>query len=291
MEWKRIDIEDKEIIDCFLKGKFENCDYNFTNQYIWSEGEKLEYIVKNDGDVLMIKSNFMGDNHFFLPFSKSGNIENIKKEIRCLLNQGYTILQVPEKWEEILREDFIMEENRNSFDYVYNYKDLATLAGRKYSKKKNRISQFLKRYPNYIYERITTENLEEIKNFQTIWCEDKECELVPVLRNENIGIKNVFKHYDKLDCIGGLLRVDGKVICYTIGEAITDEYVQIHIEKGINEYVGSYQMINKLFLEKEFVGYKYVNREDDFGNEGLRDAKLSYHPAFLLKKYVITGEK
>ncbi|MGF6907247.1 DUF2156 domain-containing protein [Fusobacterium sp. PH5-44] len=291
MEWKKITIDDKEILDSFLKGKFENCDYNFTNQYIWSEGERLEYKTKRDGDILIIKSNFMDDNHFFLPFSKSGNIENVKEEIKELLKESHRILQVPEKWEEILREDFVMEEYRNSFDYIYNYEDLATLKGRKYSKKKNRISQFMRKYPDYTYEKITSDNINEIKDFQSTWCYTKECELVPVLRNENIGIKNVFQNFDKLDCTGGLIRVDGKVICYTIGEAITDEYVLIHIEKGLNDYIGSYQVINKLFLENEFQGFKYVNREDDFGDEGLREAKLSYHPAFLMKKYIITGEK
>lgn len=289
MDWKKLTIEDKETIDNFTKGKFSTCDYNFTNLFLWSQGEDLHYKIEKD--VLIIQGTFVKDEYCFMPIPKDENaIGAMKEVIKELLQKNKKIVLVPEEWKEKLEDTFILEERRDSYDYVYSIESLAYLKGRKYAKKKNRVHNFMKSY-NYTYEAVTPENVEEVIDFQTNWCHDKECEIIPVLRNENMGILNLLHNFNTLGIKGGILRVDGKIVAYTLGEAISDEYVVIHIEKGLNGYTGSYQMINMAFLEKEFTDHKYVNREDDFGDEGLREAKESYHPLKLLKKYEITGIK
>jgi hypothetical protein len=79
--------------------------------------------------------------------------------------------------------------------------------------------------------------------------------------------------------------VDGKVVAYTVAEPVSDESIVIHFEKGNTAYKGVYQAINQMFLEAQASKYLYVNREQDLGEEGLRKAKLSYNPAFMLKKF------
>ncbi len=289
MDWKKLTIEDKEIIDNFTKGKFKTCDYNFTNLFLWSQGEDIHYKIEND--VLIMHGTFVGDEYCFMPIPKNESAIGIMKDIiKDLLQNKKRIVLVPEEWKEKLEDTFILEERRDSYDYVYSIESLAYLKGRKYAKKKNRVHNFMKSF-NYTYEPVTSENVEEVIDFQINWCHDKECEIIPVLRNENMGILNLLHNFNILKIKGGILKVDGKIVAYTLGEAINDEYVVIHIEKGLNNYIGSYQMINMTFLEKEFTDYKYVNREDDFGDEGLREAKESYHPLELLKKYEITGIK
>ncbi len=291
MEWKNLEIQDKEIIDEYSKGRFNTCDYNFSNQILWSIGEKTQY--KIDKDILFIKGIYDGAEYYYMPVPKTesdNNLENWKKAIKEIILKKKRVILVPEYWKNLLEEEFILEERRESFDYIYNSQDLGTLKGRKYSKKKNRINNFNKLY-DYTYEKITSENIEEVIKFQEGWCQTRECYSIPVLYNENLGIMNILHNFDKLDIIGAVIKIDGNIIAYSLGEILNDEYAVIHIEKGLNNYTGSYQMINYLFAQNEFAKCKYINREDDFGDEGLREAKESYHPAFLLKKYEIVGIK
>lgn len=291
MEWKEYGIQDKEIIDEYLKGKFNISDYNFTNQYLWSIGEESKYKIENN--VLIVKGVFAEEEYYYMPVPKDKTDDNLKalvEVIREIIQDGHRIILVPEEWKEILEKDFILEERRESFDYIYNSKDLGTLKGRKYSKKKNKINNFTKTY-NYTYERISEDNINEVIEFQKNWCLERECDTIPILKNENLGIMNLLNHYTEMDYIGAMIKIENKVIAYSLGEILNNDYGVIHIEKGLNEYTGSYQLINQLFAQNEFSNCKYINREDDFGDEGLREAKESYHPAFLLKKYEIVGLK
>ncbi len=84
---------------------------------------------------------------------------------------------------------------------------------------------------------------------------------------------------------GGILRVNGEIIAYSLGERMTDEVYVIHVEKAYAQINGAYAMINNQFAKHFCEGFKYINREDDMGLEGLRKAKLSYHPSLILSKY------
>ena len=293
MDLKPITIEDKALFDDFMRGKFNECDYNFTNQFLWSVGENSGYTLTQGGDVLTVHCIFNGVHYTYMPISKTDNMDNVKAELREILSTTKALVtHVPERYVPALESEFVCVESRDSFDYVYNFEDLSTLKGRKYSKKKNRINHFLAAYPDYKYEQINESNIPDVIKFQEKWYEyHKGEQSVPILDDENQGIQTLLNNFGKLDYKGCLLRVGDEIACYTLGEAINDEWIVVHIEKGFNEYVGCYQMINREFLAREFSGYKYVNREDDFGEEGLREAKNSYHPAMMLVKYDITGMK
>jgi hypothetical protein len=90
---------------------------------------------------------------------------------------------------------------------------------------------------------------------------------------------------------GGAIRVQGKVVAYTVAEPVSDDSIVIHFEKGNTAYKGVYQAINQMFLEAQAAEFEYVNREQDLGEEGLRKAKLSYNPAFMLKKFEAVFQK
>ena len=87
---------------------------------------------------------------------------------------------------------------------------------------------------------------------------------------------------------GGCLRVDGAMVAFSVGEPLCEDTVVIHLEHADTDYVGAFAMMNQQFLAHEWQDYTYVNREEDMGIPGLRKAKESYRPAFMVKKYVAT---
>ena len=96
-----------------------------------------------------------------------------------------------------------------------------------------------------------------------------------------------FALYKELGLKGGVLKADGKIVAFTVGEPVSDDTFVVHIEKAFADIDGAYPMINQQFVQHECMEYEYVNREEDTGAEGLRKAKLSYRPAFLEEKGIV----
>lgn len=284
----KLTIESKDSIEEYTKNRYEICDLSFTNLFLWSFGENTEYEIENN--VLTIRSFYKGKEYYFMPLPKeetTENIEEMKRKINKLIDKKVPIHYFNEYWYEKLKDDFpCLKEKRDYEDYIYSFESLSTLKGRHYSKKKNRVANFKRNY-DFVYESITKENIHEVIKFQKKWFDLYFDSNEEVLRNENTGILEILNNWDKLNIKGGLLKVNNEVIAYTLGEKITQNTVLIHIEKALIDYVGSYQAINMFYLEKEWENIEYVNREDDFGDEGLREAKMSYKPLYLLKKYSI----
>jgi len=280
MEWKKIELDDIKRIKDTIGRKFQTGDLSSINLYMWRKAKKLEYFI--DKEVLIIRG-IEEDTPFIYP-PVSENIHRIKEEVTRYTEEGYIIRAIPEDIYEILRDAIPLREERARFDYIYEVDKLISLKGKKYHKKKNHLNKFIRSY-DFTYEKIAKNNIKEVIEFQRNWCEDKECHLDKGLSSEMEGIIELLKNYDELDAVGGLIRVEGRVAAFSIGEELSSDTVLIHVEKGDIFYDGIYQGINKFFLENEFSSYSYVNREEDLGRENLRKSKESYHPCMLLTKY------
>lgn len=190
--------------------------------------------------------------------------------------------------QELFPGRFVFQFDRNGSDYVYETSDLINLPGRKFHGKRNHLAQFERDY-NWSYEDITQENIEDCKAVAREWCEaNGGCDKENGNQNEGCAIRKAFENFDALQLAGGLIRIDGKPVAFTVGEEINPQTYLLHFEKAIDGYNGLYTAINHEFAARHLAGYKYVNREEDLGIEGLRKAKLSYRPAFLIQKYLVT---
>jgi len=190
-----------------------------------------------------------------------------------------------------LKSEFIIVEDRENWDYVYLRDDLVNLAGRKYDGKRNQIKKFKNTYPGFEFIAIEGKVIKECIDFQKKWCDMKPCKDDISLINENTAVMEILKNYEKLPVTGAMLKIDGAVHGFTIAGELNPETAVVHIEKANHEFKGIYQAINQMFCE-EFLGkFKFINREQDLGNEGLRKAKMSYYPHHMVEKYIIRTNK
>jgi hypothetical protein len=184
---------------------------------------------------------------------------------------------VREKLEE---RGIIFEEDRDNFDYLYYRKDLAELAGKKYHKKKNHVNNFLNAYPDHEQRPMSAELVPLAIEIMDRWRQDK---------GEDGDYKAAMEALDLFDTLalrGSIFFVNGKPAAWCLGESIArGKMFVIQFEKAIEEYRGIYQFVNQAFAESLPRFFTLINREQDLGSEGLRQAKMTYRPCGFVKKY------
>ena len=164
-----------------------------------------------------------------------------------------------------------------------------TLAGKKLHSKRNFINRFkAEQEGNWRYEPIDARNIGDAWRMNVEWCAEMGCGEDPSLLEESCAVRNCFETFDALGLRGGLLRVGDRAVAFSMGRPLSSDTFIVHIEKAFASVAGAYPMINQQFAAHNCAEYRYVNREDDVGDEGLRKAKLSYRPAILLEKYLVS---
>ena len=189
-----------------------------------------------------------------------------------------------EQIENIFPEKFEFLEERDKEDYIYNAYDLINLKGRKYHSKRNHISKFNRLY-EWQFEEISELNIEACKDFCNKWFLENEDDKRSDIVFEKMAIKKALDNYKELELVGGVIKVEGKIVSLTCGEKINKYTFDIRFEKALKSYEGAYAVINNEFAKRYLNNFSYINREEDLGIPGLRKVKLSYHPAALLKRY------
>jgi len=187
--------------------------------------------------------------------------------------------------DEALPNTFSYELDRGGSDYIYSVQDLAELKGRKYEKKRNHLSRFRRTYQNVTYEGIKPENIADCINIAEEWREANLAYGSTTVNMEYCAFRKAVDNFAALHLSGGLIRIEGKPVAFTIGEEINPKVFLLHFEKALEAYDGLYAAINQEFAACCMRSYELVNREEDMDLEGLRKAKLSYHPVKLLEKY------
>lgn len=187
--------------------------------------------------------------------------------------------------------DIIVEPQRNQYDYIYRRADLAALQGGKLKAKRNHVNKFRAEYPDFEYRELTPEMFDECRRLATIWREergDNNPEYGDTIAAEHRVMENVFANWEALGMLGGSIWLGNKMVAFTYGAAVTDDTIDVCVEKADRSIDGLFSVINQQFAAHLPERYIYLNREEDMGLEGLRKAKLSYHPEILLTYNVVS---
>lgn len=291
LEFKMPKLEDKEQLDPFYAYVDErSCELTFANMVLWAPHYGVEYTIINDMLVLRTKEKYtysypLGNGD--MKATLETLIEEERQNGRNLKLHGITPSRF-ERLEEMFPGQFTIEYDRDVADYIYLSEKLATLAGKKLHGKRNHINRFKENNPDWTYEPITKDNIKDCVEMAQKWRIENNCDEDPDKYAELCVTLNYLNHFEELGVVGGALRANGEIIAFTIGEAVTKDTLVVHIEKAFADIQGAYPMINQQFVQHCGTDFMYINREEDTGSEGLRKAKLSYRPEFLVEKGIAT---
>ena len=288
MEFRPVQPEDKADIERFTRAAgICNCDLAFANMYCWAETYGSAWCVEEG--FLLIRFYIDGSRRIGYmqplgPGDFTRLIPRLEADARTAC-QPLRLAGLTREGAEAVRRacpDFGILHDRGFDDYVYRAGDLRDLTGRRYQPKRNHINRFEANY-DYRYEELTPALFPECMRLEREWRAVHEGHSAE-LTAEQRAMQRAFDRFEELQLRGGALFVNGRMVAFTYGSAIDEATFCIHVEKADTRYDGAFAMINRLFARQLPPHYAFIDREEDLGLEGLRQSKLSYHPAFLQPK-------
>ncbi|MEA4816396.1 MAG: phosphatidylglycerol lysyltransferase domain-containing protein [Lachnospiraceae bacterium] len=294
LKFNDITLESKELIESYTKPfNCPNAEISFAHIYIWSSNSQIQFAEYENS--LFFKLDFPGEVPFLwapipgkacIDYKKILDIAfdylisiGVKPYLRAVSDPFYTMIKD-------VYPSLLFKESINNFDYIYLSEDLITLKGKKFHGKRNHINRFMMLYPDFEYAPLTNEMAKDCCGLYKEWLKSHNEDSI-IQYDEPDSVKRALTNLDALNLTGGVLKIDGKIKAFTIGERILPDMHQIHIEKAANDIDGLYPVINREYASHNCSDVKYINREEDMGLEGLRAAKHSYRPVMMIKKYNI----
>lgn len=273
--------------------RIESCEYSLTTLFMWKKMYNPHLYI-NDNYMIIFEL-YQNECYALMPLCKEEYIlESFEKTIEIFkeLKEGFEMYCVDSLYanrvKQTYSDHYLIKDDRDNADYIYDGETLRNLSGKKLRKKKNHINAFKRLNENqYEFKLLGPQNKGEIMVFLNEWCQ-QHGELTTHLQEEIDGIEYILDHVDALESKLAGIYIKEKLEALTIGSLINDNEAVIHVEKANHSFRGLYPYINQQFLLEVFPSVDLVNREDDLGIEGLRKAKLSYEPLRLEDKYTIT---
>ena len=298
LNFNAVTMEDKTWVGSLLAAEpAMACEYNFATMYLW--GDMFNRRIARCGDRLVMRLLEGEDVCYVYPVG-SGPLAPALEEMEADARANGAPLRlicVPQVFRDNLEQEFpgrfSFESDRKAFDYLYAVDKLADLKGKKMHAKRNHINRFNENYPDWMFEPLTEANRGECLAMAGEWLARRENEAgeeeMQQLRHESGAIRDALAQFEDLGLEGGLIRAEGRVVAFAVASRLGTDCCDIHFEKAFDDIQGAYSAINRELarhIRAKHPEVNWINREDDMGLEGLRKAKLSYHPDILLEKFI-----
>jgi hypothetical protein len=277
-----------EIASRFRNSGYRLCEYSFAIQVCWHNFNDSCWTVIDDWLFLRYREN----NHlrFICPVGKGDLNEAIEACFDYLRSHGHPpiIRFVPDEQARLLdRSRFSLVQDSNNSDYMYKTSDLASFAGKKYSKKRNQIAQFM-RAGDWSVEPVTSQQRQAINEFLKRWCKERECEGHEVLEHEMHALATCLDNIEALDLSGIVLKgAQGEIIGLSIGGQLTKDTWVTHFEKAMTCRPGSYLVLTRECARRIPKEIQWVDREQDMGEPNLRKAKEQLMPDHMSLSWAV----
>ncbi len=287
-DFSPVALEDKKtILPLLLAADVCFCDYNFANLYMWGDIFKTRWLLREDR--LWLYNGY--DDLMLMPLGKALDIAELVAVSDGLRRDGRSgdfVLVDPEYVQRSpdLERHFGVEIDLDNGDYIYSSQKLVALEGNKLHKKRNLVNQFLATYPGHLVQPLQSSDLGACLALSEKWCRLRTCVELD-FDHETSALKRALLHLGELELQGVKVSLGGELIAFSVFSELNGNMADVHFEKFDPEIKGIGQMINwetaKILAPK----YKYINREQDLGLEGLRQAKKSYNPEYIVSAYYL----
>ena len=290
LSFHQLTLSDREAMQAvMLHAGRRNCNYTFANLVGWQFWYYTEVCVLDN--TVVLRYTFDGQRAYMVCTAEELTLELIE----ALLNDsngdltliGLEDSQVTQLQTSNSKLQTSVESVRDQYDYIYRRTDLTTLHGSHLNAKRNHIHRFRAAHPDFEYRQLTPELFDECRRLTEIWREEINDNDNVTIEAERRVMETIFSNWDALGMIGGSIFVDGNMVAFTYGAAVTNDTLDVCVEKADRHVEGAFAIINQQFAEHLPEQYIYLNREEDMGIPGLRQAKLSYHPEILLTYNVV----
>ncbi len=278
--------EMQDYLECYGRTPVRCADYTFTNLWGWVDLYGLEWRFEHD--LCWIRRTRHDNGNDALYWAPVGDWRAVNWAELPEVRSGACWERVPEDLSRLLEERLpgrvTVEETRGQWEYLYTVQALSTLSGNRLHRKKNHVNAFLKAYGED-YRPLDASARQEALILLEDWCRWKDCNGSAMLMAESRVTRRVLEQWDRLPgLVGGALYVDDRMAAFSVGEPLDEKTLVVHFEKGRPEFRGVYQAMNHAFVNHAAQGFELVDREQDAGEEGLRQAKSSYCPVDFLRK-------
>lgn len=297
LDFRNITRDDIPVISRHVQHvRSRTCDYTVGGIFMWIDYFHYQYcIVDNTLFIMGMSESDTSEPAFSLPIGPMPLTESVELlDDYCRresMRLRFSAIPADRIGEFAGLRRWSVTELTDWADYLYDITALATLSGKKLNKKRNHVNRFLTENEGAALIPLTPGLVSEVKAAYESW-RDLSGPKTATANEERMMTLDILDNLRYYPFEGAVLRDgNGTVAAFTIGEIIGDTLF-VHIEKMNHSVSGAGETVNKMFASRMLAlhpGLRYVNREEDVGDEGLRRAKQSYHPSMMLAKYDLTA--
>ena len=296
LSFSEINLENAQLLrKYFMHQPFRTCDYTIGAVFEWRVYMKSLFAL--DSGMLIMSADYPGEQRCYMyPVGNgelTGALQSVEAHAR-MCGHGLTYCAVPEEGVRELRARYgdrcVIKDHRDWADYLYNLRDLIDFPGKPFHTQRNHFNRFKRENPSHRLVPITKENLPSALAFLDEYALRAPADK-PIEAEEMLRARELLTVFDKLGQKAAYIEVNGVVVALAVGEVVGDT-LYVHVEKARTDYAGAYQAIVSMFADFAAEdGTRYINREDDSGEEGLRYSKMAYRPIRLVDKYWVSVNK
>jgi hypothetical protein len=263
------------------------CEYNFANLFMWGDIYGTRWLLR-EGRLWLYNGQ---DDLMLMPVGRPLGLDELVAASDALRRQGRSgnfVLVDPDfvAANPGLPAHFSVIPDPDNGDYIYQVRKLVDLQGNKLHKKRNQISQFLALFPDHVSGPLRAEDLGPCLELADKWCRLRTCDELE-FTHETSALRRALLHFEQLGVQGVKITLGGRLAAFSIYSRLNSNMADVHFEKFDPEVKGIGQVINWETAKALAASYTYVNREQDLGLEGLRQAKRSYDPEYVLNAFFL----